>query len=332
MSQDVRLPYHFFAHGKNGAMDSATSQHGFAVFSDIHANDTALKACLADLKTISKERGQEFERMILGDVLDAGPCPVSTLARVEEIASVHIRGNHEDYLWECASGLHRARYQSGLWRYVPWTIEQIGTVELSRYYKQLRFEWLSPDRMLWLAHASAEKNDVVPAFFKWTNATNAADLWYRGPCKLLRIVGHSHLTGIYPQDNGEVWINAGSVGYPYLAKSNDEKYRPYATYVYGTCKAQKSEGVGEVEVCIRLVPYELDDLVADYRNAAVLDLCGPYARGVLLQTVLNKSVIFPAFQHAKAKGVDPLAYDVALSDWLGEQGYEAEIERIMAQK
>jgi glycine cleavage system aminomethyltransferase T len=64
----------------------------------------------------------------------------------------------------------------------------------------------------------------------------------------------------------------------------------------------------------------------------VLDLCGPYARGVLLQTVLNKSVIFPAFQHAKAKGVDPLAYDVALSDWLGEQGYEAEIDRIMAQK
>lgn len=311
-------------------MAPADFQKGFAVFSDIHSNIAALNACLADLKKISDERGREFQCMILGDALDAGPCPAATLAKVEEIASVHIRGNHEDYLWECASGLHRARYQSGLWRYVPWTIEQIGTSELTRYYKQLRFEWLSQDRMLWLAHASAEKNDVVPGFFSWENAKNGEDLWYRGPCKLLRIVGHSHLTGIYPQQNGEVWINAGSVGYPYLAKGEDEKYHPYATYVYGSCNAHG--GGGEVEVCIRLVPYELGDLVADYRSAAVLDLCGPYAHGVLLQTVLNKSLIFPAFQQAKAKGIDPLAYDVALADWLGEQGYVGEIERIMAEQ
>jgi hypothetical protein len=309
-------------------MSPASFQHSFAVFSDIHANDTALKACLADLKRISNERGQEFECMILGDVLDAGPCPVSTLARVEEIASVHIRGNHEDYLWECSNGLHRARYRSGLWRYVPWTLEQVGHDEFARYYKQLRFDWRSADGMLWLAHASADKNDVVPDFFSWSNATNSADLWYRGPCKCLRIVGHSHLTGIYPQKNGEVWINAGSVGYPYVAKTEAARYQPHATYVYGQINSRS----GEVEVCIRLVPYELDELVADYRSAAVLDLCGPYAHGVLLQTVLNKSVIFPAFQRAKAMGIDPLAYDVALANWLGEQGYEAEIERIMARK
>jgi predicted phosphodiesterase len=64
-----------------------------ALFSDIHANLAALDAVLAD---IQKNRVDQL--VCLGDVVDLGPQPVETLARVRSLACPCVMGNHDPFL------------------------------------------------------------------------------------------------------------------------------------------------------------------------------------------------------------------------------------------
>src|ERR1700733_4539894 len=61
----------------------------FLILSDIHANATALDACLAAVKG-------RWERVVcLGDLVDYGPDPNEVTERVQALAPVIIRGNHD---------------------------------------------------------------------------------------------------------------------------------------------------------------------------------------------------------------------------------------------
>jgi predicted phosphodiesterase len=61
----------------------------FLILSDIHANATALDACLAAVEG-------RWERVVcLGDLVDYGPDPNEVTERVQVLAPVIIRGNHD---------------------------------------------------------------------------------------------------------------------------------------------------------------------------------------------------------------------------------------------
>lgn len=301
-----------------------TGWRSFAVFSDIHANICALEACLNDLENIRRQTGLEYPVFILGDVLDTGPAPRQTLEKVQEIAQVHIRGNHEDYLNECLSGLHRERYRGDLWRYVPWTLDQVGHAEFAAYFRKLLFSWESADKRLWFAHASREKNDAVPQFFSWAGAMSTDELFFEGECSRLCIVGHTHLSAIYVRPSGEVWINAGSVGYPFLGKVIQDRYVPYTCYVYGAYEISSNK----IFVRIRRIPYRLDDVLKMYSSSGVLSDCEPYSRAIFAQTVLNESIVHLAFKQAREKALPNHQYADFLREYLNLNGVDAEIENI----
>ncbi len=63
----------------------------FALYSDIHANVSALEAVLADIASCGIE-----ERYCLGDLVGYGPDPAGVIARVRATGDPVIRGNYDD--------------------------------------------------------------------------------------------------------------------------------------------------------------------------------------------------------------------------------------------
>ncbi len=70
----------------------------FLVLSDIHSNGTALDAVLVAAK------GRWEKAVCLGDVVGYGPDPNEVIARVREVATVFVRGNHDKAVSRPASG------------------------------------------------------------------------------------------------------------------------------------------------------------------------------------------------------------------------------------
>lgn len=196
----------------------------YAIISDIHANETALRAVLADAADARAER-----IICLGDVLGYGPDPVSTLELVHKRAHVCLAGNHDDAV-------------SGRFPVEDFTSFAAAAVERHRAaLAQPALDWLRTlpytcvyqiaedceDGAFACAHgtfASPERFDYV------LEPQDALASWQASPEQLL-FIGHSHKPGIFvlgpsgvphglePDDfvlepGKRYLVNVGSVGYP----------------------------------------------------------------------------------------------------------------------
>lgn len=296
-----------------------------AVFTDVHCNEAALRACLKDLEQRRAQDGYKYPLAFLGDTVDTGPCPLETIDLAESASSIHIRGNHEIYLSECMRGEHRRRYASRQWRYVPWTLAKIGEKRYQDFERSLLDEWTSDDGCLRLVHASPDSFFKVPAFFEYSSVHVDQEIKSVFSFRRVTFVGHTHLGAFYERPAGEIWVNAGSVGYPFLGKPDTHKYVPYSSYV--VCTYHVRLAVVQLRLC--RVPYPLGAVLADYERTGVLLDCAPYSRAVFLQSVLNRSVVYQALRAARAAGGAPEQDDVFLENYLRSQGYEDEIGTIL---
>jgi hypothetical protein len=328
----------------------------FAIFSDIHANEVALKSTFLDLAQLLVGSGLNDPRCfpdalwqrdligvrlplavwVLGDSLDAGPRPSEVLNFLETVADVHIYGNHEQYLHECIRGVNRQRYSNPLWRYVPWTIDQVGCSRLLPWLERLTPVWRSPEGWVDLVHGTHAENDRAPAFTRWDSGHFAADEVFEGPCAHVTFSGHSHLAGIYqldpkaplgglpyapvpegrPSAEASLWVNAGSVGYPFLSKSSEQEFLPYSVYVVGCY----SVSLRRLHVQLRRVPYPLGVFDLQVGQAGVLEDCAPYASFIYLQSVLNRSIVFQAFRWAREKGYGDADLAFGLAAYFSKNG------------
>ena len=66
-----------------------------ALISDLHANEVALGAVLADIKRVGVDR-----IICLGDVATLGPHPESVLQTLRDLGCPCIQGNHDAFLLE----------------------------------------------------------------------------------------------------------------------------------------------------------------------------------------------------------------------------------------
>src|SRR5258708_37191481 len=64
-----------------------------ALISDIHGNDVALEAVLADVKVSGAD-----QTICLGDVATLGPDPSTTIQRLSAEGCPVVMGNHDDFL------------------------------------------------------------------------------------------------------------------------------------------------------------------------------------------------------------------------------------------
>jgi hypothetical protein len=294
----------------------------FAVFSDIHANSVAFEACLKRLDALCMQHACQPLVIINGDVLNTGPSPLETLHFAMQRGDVFIRGNHEEYLFDFVRHPQSARYKEALWRFVPWVTEQIGTDKVVEFYNACRFSFHTEDGCLSFFHASETSNARLPAFFgEQKKREIPLPLPQQFICDKLIFAGHSHYAALFPEPGTRrMWINCGSVGYPFFARPLEDPSLSYAVFVFGRYRKQTDRSF-EVEVTFESVPYDVHDLLKKYVEKKSLSLCAPYSLAVLCQTVFNEDITFGFFQNARKKALSQAEMGTHLLACLRTDGY-----------
>ena len=192
----------------------------YAIISDVHANETALRAVLADAADARAEK-----LICLGDVLGYGPDPVAAHELLYRRAHVCLAGNHDD----AVSG-----------RFPVEDFTSFAAAAVARHRAAL-----APSALDWLRHlphvcdfpgpaggfACAHGEFSDPTRFNYVLEPSDARPSWRARAEPLLFVGHSHKPGIFvlgtsgephalePMDfvlepGKRYLVNVGSVGYP----------------------------------------------------------------------------------------------------------------------
>ena len=188
----------------------------YAIISDVHANEAALRAVLTDANDARAEKV-----ICLGDVLGYGPDPVAALELVYRRAHVCLAGNHddavcgrfpvEDFTDFAAEAVKRHRAaitQKAIdWlRHLPYTCEFEG-------FACVHGDFADPKHFDYIL----EPQDALPS---WSERSEP-----------LLFIGHTHQPGIFVigasgtphrldgmdftlEDGKRYIVNPGSVGYP----------------------------------------------------------------------------------------------------------------------
>lgn len=182
-----------------------------AVFSDIHSNYHALKACTDYVL----EKGiRHF--LFLGDYISDCAYPQKTMKLLYELRDNYdcrfIRGNREEYMLS-----HRAEGEDG------WKIPSSASGSLLYTYDNLTEEDLIFFDNLKISGSMAIEGYPEFLFCHGSMEDSRGDLWFgsenadktlKNMTTDLLLCGHTHRQGIYER-YGKKIVNAGSVGMPF---------------------------------------------------------------------------------------------------------------------
>lgn len=190
----------------------------YLIVSDIHANQTALEAVLADA-------GEYDLIWCLGDLVGYGPSPNECVERLREFPHISLAGNHD---WAALGKLDIASFNSDARTASVWTQQELSTAS-REYLDSLLTNTV--EGQFTLAHASPRQPVWEYVLDPLIAQRNFA--YFQTPFCL---VGHTHMPIIFHQptddpDGCETWlppfpqplsleikgqliINPGSVGQP----------------------------------------------------------------------------------------------------------------------
>ena len=188
----------------------------YAIISDIHANESALRHVLADAA------GLHVDQVVcLGDIVGYGPLPKDALALVRRSCSVVLAGNHDD----AVSGRQGADDFIDLAGDAVKRHREALVIEELNWLKNLPYACR-------LDGAIAVHGDFTnPPCFNYVDSEAVAAENFQSTDAQLMFVGHTHIPSLFltgqsgtvyqlnPQDftveDGKRYIvNPGSVGYP----------------------------------------------------------------------------------------------------------------------
>ena len=225
----------------------------YAVISDVHANEAALRTVLMDAADARADR-----MICLGDVLGYGPEPVSTLELAYRSMHVCLAGNHDaavaglfpvdDFTRFAAAAVRRHR-EALSQKACDW-LSQLPYVCEVGGFACAHGDFAAPERFNYIL----EPEDALPSF--------------DARPEQLMFVGHTHRPAIFAvgesgvplrldvadftlEDGKRYIVNPGSVGYP----RNGECRSSYCIY---------DDQTGSVE--FRSLPFDLDSYAAKMRG------------------------------------------------------------------
>jgi predicted phosphodiesterase len=228
-----------------------------ALLSDIHGNDVAFRAVLADIAT----RGAD-KIIFLGDVATLGAQPQRTLELLMELDCPCIMGNHEVFLFRPGL-LERYTKAVHIIESVNWCRDQLSKASLDYLagFKPTLELPLGSDSTLLLYHGSPRSNmDDILA----TTPPERVDEVLDGRHAAVMAGGHTHLQ-MLRQHRGILLVNVGSVGMPF--KEYVAGGRP--TILAHAEYAVIEEAGGVVSVTLHRVPLDksaLQKSVAETKN------------------------------------------------------------------
>jgi predicted phosphodiesterase len=178
-----------------------------ALVSDIHGNDAALAAVVAELERLGIERV-----VCLGDVAQGGPEPVEVLDRLTALGWPVILGNADAFLLEVSASSPEPVTEAQLERR-DWTLAQLSPAHLDQIRAFVPTLDVEVDDGLTLRafHGSPHSYDNV--ILPGTPDSQAERLLGGSGVDLLA-GGHTHLQWTRYVD-GALYVNPGSVGLAY---------------------------------------------------------------------------------------------------------------------
>jgi predicted phosphodiesterase len=175
-----------------------------ALISDIHGNNVALDAVLADI------RKQYVDSVVcLGDVATLGPQPVETLEGLKELNCKYIQGNHDASLLQPEMALDY-KISEPLLPSLEWCLAKLSNSDFEfvrTFQPTLRVSLGGGDEML-CYHGSPKSN--VDNIFSDTPQNDINEFLSGSDAKVMA-GGHTHIQ-MLRHHNGTMIVNPGSVG------------------------------------------------------------------------------------------------------------------------
>jgi predicted phosphodiesterase len=180
------------------------------VLSDIHANLDALDA----LDRVWRGRYDTFDRVIvLGDLVDYGPCPRETIAWVQAHATDVVAGNHDEAMatgGRCGSS---ARFLAASIATRERLRPTLTADELAYLGALPRTATITDDDRVWqLVHATPR--DPLLEYLRPNDAPVEWRAAFERRLAPYVLVGHTHLPFVHLLDHGGLVVNPGSLGMP----------------------------------------------------------------------------------------------------------------------
>ena len=275
-----------------------------AVLSDIHGNLPALQAVADDI-----DAWQPDQVIVNGDIVNRGPCSRAVLRYVKKRRQADgwhlLRGNHESFLLNLDDpGFEMEGTELEINRFAYWAYEQLdGELALLQQLPE-RYEYYAPDGSEFrVIHASmiSDRDGL------YEELSDEAITRRMAPVPAVFVTSHTH-QAFMREVAGSLVVNVGSTGAPF-----DFDWRPS----YGRFSWDEESGW---EAEIRRVPYDRDQIEADYVRSGFLDGGGPLAQLMLVELRRARGLIFRWAN----------SYQQAVLD--GEIGLEESVKKILAQE
>jgi putative phosphoesterase len=212
-----------------------------ALISDLHGNQVALDAVLAD----AREGG--VDRIVcLGDVATLGPRPSAVLSRLAELGCDCILGNHDEFLLD-PELIRKYSEAPPIVQSVDWCRAELpaGELDFVRGFARSLEVPLDGGASLFLFHGSPRSH--MEDLLAETPAARVDEL-LDGRRATVLAGGHTHLQMVR-QHRGMLLVNPGSVGMPFreYAQGGPPVLLPHAEY------AVVESGRGGIGVRLRRV-------------------------------------------------------------------------------
>lgn len=230
-----------------------------ALISDIHGNEIALNAVLADIDKTGVD-----EIICLGDVATLGPRPQAALNIVRDRGLRSVMGNHDDFLLD----------PEMIFRYSPipqvvdavnWCRDILPAADLDflrGFHREMEVP-MDGGATLWLFHGSPRSHmELILA----TTPAAELDIMLDGRRATVMAGGHTHVQ-MMRQHKGLLVVNSGSVGMPFAEHIG---MGPPSVLDHAEYAMVESGPRGSVRVELHRVPLDRAAL-----HAAALDSSNP---------------------------------------------------------
>ncbi|MEW4354341.1 metallophosphoesterase family protein [Streptococcus pneumoniae] len=213
-----------------------------ALLSDIHGNQTALEAVIADTR-----EQNVTDYWLLGDSLLPGTGRKDLLELLGSLPiSLEVRGNWEDSLWRAAHGLLDIERPSHLYlmRLCAYMMEEISLEDIEER-AHLSMQEMRTIHALDIAvtHHLPEKNwgrELIHI-----GAQEEFDKLFQGNQASIAIYGHIHQQFLRYGSKGQLIINPGSIGQPFFM---DQQLRKDLRAQYAILQIDEN-GLSDVDFC-----------------------------------------------------------------------------------
>lgn len=253
-----------------------------AVFSDIHSNAVAFRACLKQAEKLGFDTC-----VLLGDYVSDLAYPERTMEIIEKIKAKYpteiIRGNREEYLLEHMKNpmddwKYNSRTGSLLYTYENLPRETVLSFEKMPITKCVDFKGYPPFE---IAHGSFLKSRamVLPGH-------KDADEMFLSMKTNFSIVGHTHY--MFIMKRGEKTIaNAGSVGVP-------------SRNLPGACFLMMESGKDTWNLSVNRVQYDIDRVIFEMDESGLTEKSNVWARGIKKMLKTGREYLIEVLDLVKA--------------------------------